>query len=162
MCLGYDNYGMLLNSSDSNRSRFRDHSATTTTTTTTRHFNRRQFYRQQNASRNQLDRHQNHQKHNNNRHENSNLHHQHFYHPNQYGLDDRLLSIEYERARKEKLASSRTTKEDHDHQKEEQTETVVIDPDLLRVKNDEENRMCNDTFKAQMIKSLTFKNVVTY
>lgn len=125
VCMGYDNYGMLLNSSDSNKSKLLDSTVSS------------QYHRH-------------HQHHN-----------QHQYHSNR--RDHSTVSAEYERHRKQKLREKMPTGSNIDDQQNQlQQQPQVIDPELIRAKNEEENRMVNDTFKAQTIKSLTFKSVVTY
>lgn len=119
--MGYDNYGMLLNSSDSNKSKLLDSTVSS------------QYHRHH--------------------------HNQHQHHSNR--RDYSTVSAEYERHRKQKLREKMTTLDDQ-NQLQQQKQPQMIDPELIRAKNEEENRMVNDTFKAQTIKSLTFKSVVTY
>jgi hypothetical protein len=106
VCLGYDNYGILLESANSNRSRLVD-TPTSNDRATSIHYD---------------------------------------------NMDNRL-SAQIDLRQRQLFRQK--------HQISKPAE-LVFDAALLEAKYEEENKLCNDTFKAQTIKSLTFKNVTTY
>ena len=107
VCLGYDNYGVLLESTSNNRSRLMDASLFNTETVDL------------------------------NINDNNRL----------------LVKIDL---RQRQLEQKR-------HSVHKSPDLVLFGSvALLKAKLDDENKLCNDTLKAQTIRNLTFKNVTTY